>query len=165
MIKKYFNLFENAEIDEIWKYLNSPNWEFWHKSNTNDTNYFWHMNLEDHSFFTKDLFSKIKNHIGKNFSIDRVYANGQTFGLDGSFHTDSLDPNAYTFLYYPMRQWNVDWNGETIIIDPNDSVNYCIPIPNSAVCFPANWIHYGRSPSKKFVDLRVTIAYKLTKHD
>jgi len=162
-INQYTDIFDQKEVDIIWKYLSKPDWEFWHISNPESKNFFWYMNLEDNSFFTRDLFEKIKQVTENNFSIERVYANGQTFGLDGEFHIDDPDDNAYTFLYYPMKNWNLSWGGETVILDPDGIINSIYPMPNSAIIFPSNWLHCGKSPSKNFTDLRVTIAYKLKK--
>ena len=160
-IHQYTDIFNEQQIDTIWKHLTEPNWEFWHTSNQVAPNFFWYMELKDCPFFTKDLFSEIKKLIGNNFYIESVYANGQTFGLDGEFHIDDNDSNAYTFLYYPMKQWNLSWGGETVILDSDGIINSIYPTPNTAIMFPGNWLHCGRAPSKSFTDLRITIAYKL----
>lgn len=183
MIQKYFNLFSNEQIDRIWKYLHRPKWEFWQRSLDSDNqNYFWYMDFNKKSFFREELFEIIKNNIGKKFIIDKVYANGQTFGLDGNFHIDDIDDNGYTFLYYPMKKWNFEWGGETIFLGPDINYDYAsasantelaiqnnsfpyhyTPIPNSGILFPGKLIHMGKSPSIAYKDLRVTIAYKLKK--
>ena len=162
-INQYTEIFNQEKVDKIWEYLTKPNWEFWHVSNAGSKNFFWYMNLENNSFFTQDLFSNIKKLIGDEFSIQRVYANGQTFGLDGEFHIDDPDDDAYTFLYYPAKNWNFSWGGETVILEPNGLINNIHPIPNTGIMFPSNWVHCGKAPSKKYTDLRVTIAYKLKK--
>ena len=165
MINFYENVFDSRQIHLIHQQLQKPEWKFWHASNSESNNFFWHMNLIQYSFFTKDLFSSVKKCIGKNYTLERVYANGQTFGLDGHFHIDSENPNSYTFLYYPMSRWDLQWGGETVVLNPNGTVNYINPKPNSSVFFPANWTHYGKSPSKSYPDLRVTVAYKLLKSE
>lgn len=160
-ISHHPDIFNQEQLNGIWNYLREPKWEFWHTSNPDSSNFFWYMDFSDNEFFTKDLFTKIKKSIGNNFSIERVYANGQTFGLDGEFHIDDEDENAYTFLYYPVKDWNLSWGGETVIIDSNSNVNNIYPMPNCGILFPSNWLHCGKSPSKNFTDLRITIAYKL----
>lgn len=166
MIQLYENLFDNEQINQIWSYLEMSNWKFWHKSYPKSSNYFWKMNLDDNSFFKENLFNVIKQIIGNNFSIENVYANGQSFGMDGDFHTDTTSEKGYTFLYYPMKEWNLLWGGETLIINPdNKQINYFHPIPNGALLFPGTWVHCGRGPSKNYNDLRISIAYKLIKHD
>ena len=160
-ISYYPDIFELDQIETIWNFLHQHKWQFWHTSNPESTNYFWEMKLSDNKFFTENLFSQIKKRTGKDFSMERVYANGQTFGLDGEFHIDEEDENAYTFLYYPNREWDYAWGGETIIIDSEDKPNVVYPAPNLGVMFPSNWIHIGKGPSKQFSGLRITIAYKL----
>lgn len=166
MIKKYFNVFSEEQLNLIWNQLSQPNWTFWHKSRHDTQNFFWYMELGNNDFFRNELFDVIKSNIGENFVIDRIYANGQTFGLNGNFHADTNDENGYTFLYYPMKCWDLEWGGETVIMNPDllmENANYCAPIPNSGVIFPGTWIHYGRSPTSEYKDIRITIAYKLTK--
>ena len=165
MIQKYDNIFSMEETDKIWKYLKTSNWKFWHQSHKDSVNYFWQMNLIEIDFFKIDLFNKIKKNIGYDFSIDKIYANGQTFGLDGNFHIDTIRDEGYTFLYYPMKNWDLSWGGETVIINPQtEEVNYFYPNPNGGLFFPGNWIHCGKGPSKIYNDLRISIAYKLIKN-
>ena len=163
-ISFYPDVFEPHQIETIWNFLCENKWEFWHQSRNDSTNFFWYMHLLDNEFFTEHLFSQIEKRIGKDFSINRVYANGQTFGLDGEFHIDDKDENAYTFLYYANKEWDLAWGGETIIIDPEGKINTVYPSPNLGVVFPSNWLHVGKSPSKQFSDL-ITIAYKLKKDE
>lgn len=160
-INFYPDIFEPDQIETIWNFLRENKWEFWHQSRDDSTNFFWYMYLSDNKFFTEHLYSQIEKRIGKGFSINRVYANGQTFGLDGEFHTDDDNENAYTFLYYPNKEWDLAWGGETIIIDSEDNPNVVYPAPNLGIMFPSNWLHVGRGPSKQFSGLRITIAYKL----
>ena len=162
-IEIYENILSESEISTIWKeFLLSPNWTFSHKTDNNiDSNSFiWFLNLED-PFFTDCIFSKIKSVIGKNFNLQRVYANGQTFGMDGEVHIDSDRNDAYTFLYYPTEVWDLTWSGETVIIDKDGIVHNIYPKPNTGILFPSNWPHYGRGPSKSFDGIRITIAFKL----
>lgn len=160
-ITYYTDIFEKHQIETIWEFLKQPKWEFWHTSNPDSTNFFWYMNFTENSFFTEELFSVIKTNIGQNYSIERVYANGQTFGLNGEFHIDDDQEDTYTFLYYPIKDWSISWGGETIIVDNDGNVTTIYPRPNCGIIFPSNWVHCGNGPSKMYSDLRVTIAYKL----
>jgi len=163
MIKFYKNIFELHEIEKISNYLNSSNWKYGHKSNPNSIFCFWVMDLNNSIFFKKTLFKKIQEKIGYDYEIRRVYANGQTSEMNGDYHIDSNDSDYFTFLYYPMKEWNIEWEGPTIIIDSNQDKNFFYPIPNSALFFSSNLLHCGMGPSKKYKGLRVTIAYKLYK--
>jgi len=41
------------------------------------------MGLSDEKFFTEYLFRKIENATNQKFDMERVYANGQTYGMRG----------------------------------------------------------------------------------
>lgn len=162
-IETYENILSVGELSTIWtKFLLSPNWTFNHKTDgsTNSDNFIWMLDLET-PFFTDYVFSKIKSITGKNFDLQKVYANGQTFGMDGDLHIDSERDDAYTFLYYPTEVWDLTWSGETVIIDKDGIVHNIYPKPNTGILFPSNWPHYGRGPSKSYGGIRITIAFKL----
>jgi len=162
-IQYYDNIFSIEENNKIWDdFLLQGKWEYGHSSNQTSKSKFWYNELINEKFFTIELFSKIKNLIGDNFKILRCYANGQTAFQEAEMHVDSTEEDEYTFLYYPMNEWNVQWKGETVFQIPSGHLEYVLPFPNGAVFFPAKWFHYGRSPSMEFpYGLRVTIAYKL----
>jgi len=162
---KYFdNVFTDEDSEKIRGYLNQPRWEFGHCSVDDSPIRFWATDLIQEDFFTQQLFSTIKSLIGNNFEIIRCYANGQTVLQDGSFHTDHSGPDQYTFLYYPMKEWYPQWEGETVFRLPSGNLEYVLPFPNGAVFFPGWWYHYGRSPSISFLGgIRHSVAYKLQK--
>ena len=159
-IKTYNNVFCDEDYNKIWSYLTSNNWSFGHVSNEGSSKQFWNMDFTNNSFFTEYLFDKIKNLVGDNYTLERVYANGQTYGLDGEFHQDSFDGKGYTFLYYPSINWETNWGGTTLIFDGTELKSF-YPFPNTAIMFPGNLFHCGNGPSREFYDLRITIAYKL----
>lgn len=130
------------------------------------------LKLDDDIFFTDFLFCKIKKHIGNNFKIERVYANGQYFGMPGRPHFDSSEENRYTFLIYVNKCWDVLWGGQTIFFDKfidterkkitiSSKTLSFYPKPKSSLFFPSNLYHYAESPTKNCLDFRFSIAYKL----
>jgi hypothetical protein len=158
----YENVFSLEQNNKIWDdFLNRGTWEYGHSSNQTSKMKFWYNELINEDFFINELFSSIKKLIGNNFEIIRCYANGQTAFQEAEMHVDSREDDEYTFLYYPMNNWDIQWKGETVFLLPSGQLQYVLPIPNGAVFFPAKWYHYGRSPSVCFpFGLRVTIAYK-----
>lgn len=142
--------------------IQSDRWAFGQRSDgSKPDNYaFWSLDLNEDVFFKEVFFEKIKKLTGKDFDIERIYANGQTYGLPGSFHVDSRNPKGRTFLYYANPEWNADWGGETIFIE-NKTPIVVFPKPNSAVLFDANMVHMGKDPTRKTNLLRVTVAFKL----
>jgi len=162
-------IYDNVLSKEEWEYVynkiyNGGNWSFTGFSD-DSSKLFWFMNLNEDKFFTDIFFNKIQNLSNANFILDRVYANGQTFGLSGELHRDveSDKKNRYfTFLYYPCKEWHVSWNGQTIIIEKENEVNCQYPTPNRGVLFDSTDLHYAEAPSRSFFGLRTTVAFKLT---
>jgi hypothetical protein len=159
-ISLYTDVFCEQDYHEIWSFLRSNNWSFGHTSNSKSLKRFWSMDFSNNLFFTEHLFGVIKKLIGDNYTIERVYANGQTYGLNGEFHYDCLDDCGYTFLYYPNREWKTDWDGCTVIHE-GENIRSFYPLPNTAIMFPGKLLHCGNGPSREFYDLRISIAYKL----
>ena len=125
---------------------------------------FWHLDLSRHHLFAVHLKQKIENLVGANFDLERVYANGQTFGQDGYFHQDCTSGRKqFTFLVYmniiPDKDVD-DWGGETQFQDGDRIVSYQ-PFTNSALYFDAHLFHRGLSPKRFVPELRITIAWKL----
>jgi hypothetical protein len=166
-IKSYPNFLTQEEHNYvIAKTLKGNTW--WHGGFSEDENAvnFWFMNLMNDVFFTEYMLNKIKIITEKNFVIDRVYANGQTYGLSGTYHQDAPDLNTNnkniykTFLYYVNSNWKSEWGGSTLF-KQNEEV-YTQPfIPNNAILFDSPIYHVGLEPTRHCKDLRVTVAFKL----
>lgn len=161
-IYRYDNVFSDEQIRKIWKnYLSKENWKFGHLSSENSDKMFWKMSLDGDSFFESELLREIEKITGKKYKVWEVFANGQTFGLDADWHIDHVDHNAVTFLYYPMFEWKISWSGETIFEWGDNKYEYVLPHQNSGILFPAYVPHYGRSPSREYMKMRITIVWKL----
>lgn len=166
-IKKYNDFFSYDDFVKICEKVCGPYWEFGHGSyRPSDPNYqksfpFWLMRLEEDEFFTKHLLNIIEEKTNNSYEIYDVYANGHTFGTKGSFHQDWYDDRGVTFLYYANHKWDVDWGGKTIFDFGNGDYYFNVPKPNSAVLFPGLIQHSAEGPTRSFIGLRITIAWKL----
>ena len=117
------------------------------------------MDLQDDPMFSDTIFEKLKHITGKNFELRNVYANGQTFGYDGDFHTDGTEDSNWTFLIYASE---VTDGGLTVFRIPGQELLSAVePNKNTGVLFKANLVHRGMAPSRDCDALRVTVAYKL----
>ena len=161
-IQSYSNFLTVQEHDYvIAKTLGGHTWHFGVCS-TEDGFRFWFMNLTQDNFFTEHMLNKIKIITKKNFEIIRVYANGQTYGLSGSYHQDeNCNGDIYkTFLYYVNPNWKSEWGGSTLF--KQDEEIYIQPfISNHAILFDSTLYHVGLEPTRHCKDLRVTVAFKL----
>lgn len=120
---------------------------------------FWIMDLMEDPMFTETVFERIQKVTGKDFELRNVYANGQTFGHDGDFHTDGSDPAYWTFLIYANE---VSDGGHTLFRIPGSKLLAAVePNKNTGVLFKANLTHRGLAPSRDCDTMRVTLAYKL----
>ena len=102
-----------------------------------------------------------------HFTIRDVFVNGQTYGLENAIHTDRPDPEEgwYTALLYINPKWHVDWGGETVFYNQSrsDIIYAVVPKPGRLVFFDARHHHWGRPPTRNTNDLRVSVAFCLTR--
>jgi hypothetical protein len=160
--------FPNFCNPEEWSYVlnktaKTPKWQLsGSSSNKSDASSFWYMDLNDDEFFTKHMFSKIPQGPWK---LQRVYANGHSYGQDGELHQDSKEPNCWTFLLYAtdLTPERVNkFRGETEFLFDRYSILQR-PHPNHGILFNSTIEHRGLSPCRYADNLRVTIAWKLEK--
>jgi len=161
MIQRYFDFLSQEKYNQLKLIVDDLQWRYagFSTPNTN-SNRFWYSELMGHPFFVAWL-DEIERVTNKKFTIDRLYANGQTLGQDGSWHTDSEEGDGYTFLYYFNDADDISLIGETYFMVEGEPIGLT-PIPNSAIIFPHKFVHKGMAPRKGYNDLRVTIAFKLT---
>lgn len=147
--------------------ISKKKWKYGHISNEIEpvNTPFWTMNLTDEIFFSQYLKEIIENKISKKLELFRVYANGQTFGQDGTYHIDNEDDNTFTFCLYATKINKKDAqfsDGYIHIKIPNEKYIISIePIQNRGVFFPSNLIHKGCSFSRYIADMRICIAWKM----
>lgn len=160
MIQRYFDFLPQEKYNQLKLIIDNLQWRYAGYSNpTTVSNRFWYSELMGHPFFVAWL-DEIQKQTNKKFTIDRLYANGQTLGQDGSWHTDSDEDSGYTFLYYFNDGDDISLIGETYFMVDGEPIAVT-PIPNSAIIFPHKFVHKGMAPRKGYNDLRVTIAFKL----
>jgi hypothetical protein len=163
MIKEFYNFLPKNIFTEQAEYLQNADWKFWGYSNPSENKLtFWFHDLIDNDLYTNKILNEIKSKIGFDFTLTRVYANGQTHGLCGEFHYDDKSDNSYTLLIYMNEEWNPNWGGHTII-SSKDKIYSIVPEPNKALLFNGNLLHAGLEPTRYFTGLRVTVAFKLLK--
>jgi len=126
---------------------------------------FWRMDLINNEYFSKNILNVIEKYFSKKFKLKNVYANAHTYGQDGSYHTDCVNDNCYTFCLYltDIKEEYVETAGGHLFFKFPD-LNYKIcyePKFNRAIYFPSNYIHKACAFSRYIMDLRVCVAWKL----
>ena len=89
----------------------------------------------------------------------RAYINAHTYGTDGLIHSDDGD---YTAIYYPLCNWDVEWEGGTCFYNKNktDVIHYNAYVPNRLVIFNANIRHRAMPVTRECYKLRSVIVFK-----
>ena len=124
---------------------------------------FWYIDFDNDQFFNDHLLNKVRQTVGDySFKLERVYANGATYGQPGTLHQDSYD-DGKTFLFYANLNWNENWGGGTQFYNGDGIVTVVFPRYNRAVYFPGNVYHSSTALNRAYKGLRVTIAWKLIK--
>jgi hypothetical protein len=169
MSKPYINLYQSLlktkkDIKTCESILRGFGWRFGFKSdikdNPSDNIPFWKLPLDDEEFFTKHMFELIQERTEIKFELLEVYCNGQTYGQDGYPHIDNVHGETHTFLYYATQNWNLTWGGQTVFLIDGKRIGID-PIPNSAILFTTDLMHYGEAFNQFCRDLRMTVCYKL----
>ena len=157
-VEEFDNVFDEEDVKTISKKIDEAEWKFGQSGIYNTHRVFWFHQLLQDPFFSTNLFDKVQFKIGAQCKLRRVFANGQTYGQDGDWHTDSLEENQYTFVYYANKEWKPYWGGETSFQIDNKIVS--VPFKyNKGIFFPSNMSHCGKAPSRECFKLRVTIAF------
>lgn len=104
--------------------------------------------------FYKHLFEKIKKEIGQ-YSAIRFYFNGQSYGMDGSFHVDNCDKTALIYVSPYDREWGgFTQVGEEIIA----------PVTGRMITFDGMTPHKAFPFSRQTCPMRITLAFKLNEN-
>ena len=156
IIDNFFSENIRKEIYDLLRY--GSNWSF---TGGRDDRRLWHVDrLEEDIFFNTYLFNIICDELNKDFSIKRIYANGQTANQCGNPHYDDGD---MTFIYYPNPDWKIEDQGHLIFLKSDDEVSNVVTYKsNRAILFPSSIKHYSDAPHRLFSGLRISLAYKLS---
>jgi len=161
----YDDFLSSDDLKKARDIIESKYWQYGHVSNKKTAHPFFWMDLIDDPFFAKYLLEKIKQVTCGNYIINRVYANGQNAGMNGSYHKDDEDPNTRTFCLYithPTYEYMDEVDGHLMIRIPGrQSVMAIEPLPNRGVVFPSNMLHKGNAFHPMVKEMRVCVAWKL----
>lgn len=167
--------------EAIYAYLNSPGWRFgWQSKPGADRWSFWHKHFagsekgDDDKQYECEAELAEKNHpmssVWKSLEksklighrLVRCYANAFTYGCDGTLHRDSGEPDSFTSVYYPHKEWAPNWGGETVFFKDRDIVASIYPKPNRLTVFPGAFDHVARGVSRDCPQMRITLMFKTT---
>jgi hypothetical protein len=165
-IKIFDNFLNDEDLSKIIENISTFKWNFGHISIRHQFSPpFWVNQLEDNPFFSTYLKSKIEVATGKKFILNKVYANGQTFGQDGGFHQDDIREDCFTFcLYINSVDINeIDFFGGYFQFKIPELKHFIVsvePHMNRGILFPSNYFHKGNAFSRYGNDIRISIVWK-----
>lgn len=159
--EKYPNFLNIVDFKKVQEIISRSDWSYIGRTIPDGVK-FLYTELNNNPFFTEYLANKISQVSKLKLKLARVYANGQAFGQNGSFHQDDSDENAVSALLYTneINESVLDeWGGETQFKVDGDIIS-CQPVTNTLIIFKSNIFHRGLAPSRFAIDMRVTIAWK-----
>ena len=107
-IRIYDNFLDSDDLQILISKLENYTWKYGQTSRSAQEKVntpFWSIALCSEPFFTEYLKEIIEEKTSMKFSLVRVYANGQTYGQNGSYHIDSEDSNNWTFCLCLKTIW------------------------------------------------------------
>jgi hypothetical protein len=167
-VVQYFDFFDQEDFEEIQnKTGHGSRWSFGHTSlgkehpEYHSCTPFWKIDFAEDPFFYDHLLNKIQKKLNTRFKLQHTYANGHTFGQDGSIHVDAQTDNGRTLLLYVNPRWHPMLGGPTNFYINDGEVHGVFPKANKAVLFPGKIPHCAAPCTRNFKGLRVTVAWKL----
>jgi SM-20-related protein len=175
------NILSEAQRVEVNEYLHSDGWKFgWKSRGKKDTFAFWHRHFAGYKLSGGDasaydceyelepfpvirkVWHLLAAELPPGHRLIRCYANGSTYGSDGTLHRDTKLENTYTTVYYPHDSWDPDWGGETVFFNQarDDIIASVYPRPNRLVIFDGRIPNVARGVSRLCPALRVTLMFK-----
>ena len=182
----YFIRRVRAVLDEprraaIYDYLNQPGWETgWKSHSKTDGLTFLHKHfagrrlrreepkpceeeLKDYPLIHDTWLVIKQTPFFKDRTLVRCYANGMSYGMEGTVHTDASHPGCFTLVYYPHDRWSPNWGGETMFYTAAEDglVAAIYPEPNSAVLFDGRIPHRANGVTRIYSGVRITLMFKI----
>lgn len=79
----------------------------------------------------------------------RIIANLFAHGDSSWLHKDCESDNAWTAIIYLNDFWDLNWGGETILVENNEIVKAFAPTPGKFILFKSNMVHGPRPVSRE----------------
>lgn len=94
---------------------------------------------------------------------ERVIVNAYNHGDSSWLHKDSEHPNHWTVIVYLNDVWDMNWGGETILIeDGGDLITTVLPTPGRVVLFDSRVLHGPRPVSREAPLPRLGVTFQCT---
>jgi hypothetical protein len=96
---------------------------------------------------------------GFNLKPERILLNLFNFGDSSWIHTDNDREGHWTVIVYLNSFWDINWGGDTVLVQDNEIIKTFNPAPGKFVLFKSNCEHGARPVSREAAYPRLAIAY------
>lgn len=163
MIKIINDFINEEEIFGIEEVMKNCDWAYNRMAVRQDRHevVFWGKNLYGRGSdeMKNMILTRIQDNTNKKFKIIHAYVNGQTYGLDGTFHQDTPQDNVYSLVIYisGITKDNISEIGGYTEFIRDNKIERVEPYKGRAVIFNSNIFHRGLAPKVKHI-LRKSVA-------
>lgn len=112
----------------------------------------WTAFYEQHDILIQEIWAAINvalKNDGFNLKPNRIIGNLFSHGDSSWLHTDSLVGSDWTVITYLNAFWDLNWGGETVIVEDNEIAHCCAPTPGKVFMFKSNLLHGPRPVSRE----------------
>ena len=114
-----------------------------------------------------EVYSAIWNCINESFKedgfrlkVDRIISNLYNHGDSSWLHIDNENPSAWTAIIYLNDFWDLNWGGETVIVENNEILKCFAPTPGKFILFKSNLLHGPRPVSREAPYSRLGVTFQ-----
>lgn len=97
---------------------------------------------------------------GFNLRPQRILANLFAHGDSSWIHTDSKNSADWTAILYLNDYWDINWGGDTVLIEDNEILHACAPTPGKVFLFRSDILHGARPVSREAPYPRFGLTYQ-----
>ena len=90
----------------------------------------------------------------------RVLANLFAHGDSSWIHKDSEKSSDWTVILYLNDYWDINWGGDTVIVENNEILHCCAPTPGKLFLFRSDLLHGARPVSREALFPRFGLTFQ-----
>ena len=99
---------------------------------------------------------------GFNLTVNRVIGNLYAHGDSSWLHVDSNQSKDYTAIVYLNEFWDLNWGGQTILVEDNEIIKSFAPTPGKFILFKSDILHGPCPVSREAPYPRLGLTFQCT---
>lgn len=99
---------------------------------------------------------------GFNLRPERIICNLFAHGDSSWLHRDCDSAESWTAILYLNERWDLNWGGETILVEGEEILKAFSPTPGKFILFKSNMIHGPRPVSREAPYPRFGLTFQCT---